>query len=227
MCESVGRAVHGLRRGIVGSLTARDRRDYGWPMSTKTAGRHDLLNDLFYPTLLFAALGGMTWAVRGSSGFGATKGCVFAGVMWGAAWWFIARDPSGAQSRRYTSAWIILALTFGIGISGSRGWGQWPNFFLGQLATNFESGNHEWVPVSRNYGFLWQLSREWLGRELAPVCWLGAPVPGFARGNGVSVSAAASVWPTSWARFCLTAIQSCFFLSIQRSNWSMGVSSRP
>src|SRR5437899_2394431 len=60
----------------------------------------------------------MVWAVRGCSGFGAMKGCIFAGVTWGTAWWFIARDPIGPQSRRYSSAWIILALAAGIGISG-------------------------------------------------------------------------------------------------------------
>ena len=30
--------------------------------------RHGLMHELVLPTLLFAALGGMTWAVRGSSG---------------------------------------------------------------------------------------------------------------------------------------------------------------
>src|SRR5205823_13581887 len=82
----------------------------------------DLTHDLILPALLFAALGGMVWAVRGCSGFGAMQGCIFAGVTWGTAWWFIARDPIGPQSRRYSSAWIILALAAGIGISGGRGW---------------------------------------------------------------------------------------------------------
>ena len=77
--------------------------------------RRDLLHDLVLPTLLFVALGGMTWAVRGCAGFGAWKGCVFAGVTWGAAWWYLAHDPRKEQSRRYASAWIVVALTFGIG----------------------------------------------------------------------------------------------------------------
>src|SRR3954468_19213715 len=83
--------------------------------------RHDWAHDLILPTLLFAALGGMTWAVRGCSGFGAVAGCIFAGVTWGAAWWFIAQDPEGERSRRYASGWIVLALTVGIGLSGARG----------------------------------------------------------------------------------------------------------
>ena len=99
--------------------------------------RHDFVHDLVLPTVLFAALGAMNWAVRGTRGFGGGAGCIFAGVMWGAAWWFCARDPVREQSRRYASGWIVFALTFGIGISGQRGWRQWSHFFSGQLFTNF------------------------------------------------------------------------------------------
>ena len=100
------------------------------PFAPGPAPQGNLADDLVLPTLLFMALGAMTWAVRGSSGFGAVNGCVFAGVTWGAAWWFIARDPAARQSRRYSSGWIILALTIGIGISGNRGWMQSPTQLL-------------------------------------------------------------------------------------------------
>ncbi len=139
--------------------------------------RRDLAHDLLLPTILFAALGAMTWAVRGCSGFGAMKGCIFAGVMWGAAWWFIARDPSGQQSRRYTSGWIILALTIGIGISGARGWMQWPSFFEGHLQTNTAKG--EFVPISRAYGFLWLFIAgvPWAGLGACMLAWCGSQRP--------------------------------------------------
>jgi hypothetical protein len=42
--------------------------------------KRDLASDFVLPTILFAALGGMTWAVRGCSGYGASAGCLFAGV---------------------------------------------------------------------------------------------------------------------------------------------------
>jgi len=101
-------------------------------------------------------------------------GCVFAGVTWGTAWWFIARDPSGKQSRRYTSGWIILALTFGIGISGARGWMQWPSFFEGRLQTNWAEG--EFVPISRAYGFLWLFIAgvPWAGIGACMLAWCGS-----------------------------------------------------
>jgi len=134
----------------------------------------NLTRDLFLPTLLFAALGGMTWAVRGCSGYGAVAGCMFAGVTWGAAWWFIARDPAGRQSRAYTSGWIILALLIGIGLSGGRGWMQWPSFFEGKLQTDAATG--AFVPISRAYGFLWLFIAgvPWAGIGACMMAWCGS-----------------------------------------------------
>jgi len=134
----------------------------------------DLTHDLFLPTLLFAALGGMTWAVRGCSGYGATMGCIFAGVAWGAAWWFIAREPNGERTRRYSSGWIILALTVGIGLAGNRGWMQWPSFFDGRLYTNYAQG--EWAPISRSYGFVWLFLAgvPWAGIGACMLAWCGS-----------------------------------------------------
>lgn len=139
------------------------------------ADRHrDLVHDLVLPTLLFAALGGMTWAVRGSSGYGASAGCIFAGVMWGAAWWFIAREPQRDRLRRYSSAWIVLAVTVGVGISGARGWMQWPSFFEGKLQTNYAAG--EYVPISRTYGFVWLFIAgvPWAGNGACLLAWCGS-----------------------------------------------------
>jgi len=101
-------------------------------------------------------------------------GCIFAGVMWGAAWWFIAREPGAEQSRRYASGWIILAVTVGVGISGARGWGQWPNFFDGRLFTNW--AEQESVPISRAYGFLWLFIAgvPWAGIGACMLAWCGS-----------------------------------------------------
>jgi hypothetical protein len=136
--------------------------------------RRDLANDLVLPTVLFAALGAMSWAVRGCRGFGGGAGCIFAGVLWGAAWWYCARDPAREQSRRYASGWIVLALTLGMGIAGQRGWMQWPHFFVGQLSTNWDK--QEFVPISSGYGFLWQFLSgvPWAGLGACLVAWCGA-----------------------------------------------------
>jgi hypothetical protein len=115
--------------------------------------RVDLTHDFLLPTLLFAALGAMSWAVRGTAGASAMNAHIAPGLLWGAAWWFVARQPSGHQSRRYASGWVIFALTVGFALAGNRGWVQWANFFDGRLLTN--SMRNEWVPISRTYGFLW------------------------------------------------------------------------
>jgi hypothetical protein len=137
----------------------------------------DLTHDFVLPTLLFAALGAMTWAVRGCSGFGGMDGCIFAGVTWGTAWWFIARDPGARQSRPYASGWIILALTVGIGFSGNRGWMQWPSFFDGHLQTNTALG--QGVPIHRAYGFLWLFIAgvPWAGLGACLLAWCGSHRP--------------------------------------------------
>ncbi len=129
----------------------------------------------------------MTWAVRGCSGYGGSAGCLFAGVTWGAAWWFIAREPGGRQSRPYTSGWIILALAVGIGLSGNRGWMQWPSFFEGHLQTNTPKG--EFVPIPRSYGFLWLF--------IAGVPWAGLGACALAWCN--------SLRPLRWGGWCLRA----------------------
>ena len=140
----------------------------------------DLTHNLLLPTLLFAALGAMSWAVRGCSGFGGSAGCIFAGVLWGVAWWFVARDGTTAHAehdnwawpaRRYTSGWIVLALTVGIGISGARGWMQWSSFFDGKLQTDYARG--EFVPISRTYGFIWLFiaGMPWAGVGACLLAW--------------------------------------------------------
>lgn len=143
----------------------------------KPAVTADIAHDLLLPALLFMALGAMTWAVRGSSGFGAFNGCVFAGVTWGAAWWFISRDPAAHQSRRYSSGWIILALTVGIGVSGNRGWMQWPSFFEGHLQLNTPQGR--FAPIPRIYGFVWLFIAgvPWAGLGACLLAWCAPQRP--------------------------------------------------
>ncbi|MBU6399726.1 MAG: hypothetical protein KGS61_05360 [Verrucomicrobia bacterium] len=137
--------------------------------------------DLVLPTLLFAALGGMTWAVRGCSGYGGMDGCLFAGVTWGAAWWFISRQPGPRQSRRYTSGWIILAVAAGVAVSGNRGWMQWPSFFDGRLQTNTPKG--QFAPLSPAYGYLWLFIAgvPWAGIGACLLAWCASGRPLRAR----------------------------------------------
>jgi hypothetical protein len=154
----------------------QERPPASQPANSTRVSPTDWLNDLILPTMLFVALGGMTWAVRGCSGFGAWKGCVFAGVTWGAAWWYLAHDPRKVQSRRYASAWIVAALTLGIGVAGIQGWMQWPSLFEGKLMTDATPSINRFVPISRAYGFLWLFlaGAKWAGIGACLLAWCGS-----------------------------------------------------
>lgn len=99
------------------------------------------------------------------------NGCAFAGVTWGAAWWFISRRPAGPALRSYNSGWVILALTIGIGVAGNRGWMQWPSFFEGRLQTNAAAGQS--VSIPKAYGFLWLFIAgvPWAGLGACALAW--------------------------------------------------------
>jgi hypothetical protein len=142
--------------------------------------RCDLAHDLVLPTLLFAGLGAMSWAVRGSAGAGGMNAHIAPGLLWGTAWWFLAREPSGARSRRYASGWILLALAAGFAIAGERGWMQWHHFFDGRLSTNYPKG--EYVPIHRAYGFLWFFiaGTAWAGLPACMLAWCGSRRPAHA-----------------------------------------------
>ncbi|MCC6794387.1 MAG: hypothetical protein IT366_04655 [Candidatus Hydrogenedentes bacterium] len=134
---------------------------------------NNLKHNLVLPTLLFASLGAMSWAVRGCSGYGGSAGCLFAGVLWGAAWWFIAREPGPVQSRRYTSGWIILALCVGFYIAGGRGWAQWWTLYEGRLQTN--ASKNEFVDIAPIYGYAWVFlsAVPWAGIGACMLAWCG------------------------------------------------------
>jgi hypothetical protein len=106
---------------------------------------HYYFHELVLPTILFMVLGGMTWAVRGCSGFGGSNGCLFAGITLATAWWFLSYDPKQQSIRPYANALAVMAMTIGIAFSGSRGWMQWPAFFEGKLYTNYTA--NEFVPI--------------------------------------------------------------------------------
>ena len=135
------------------------------------------MHDFALPTLLFAALGAMTWAVRGTAGASAMNAHIAPGTTWGAAWWYLAHEPAGRQSRRYASGWIVFALTVGFALAGNRGWVQWANFFEGHLITN--RAHNQWVPISRSFGFLWMFlaGAGWAGLPACFLAWCGERRP--------------------------------------------------
>lgn len=132
---------------------------------------HYYFHELIFPALLFVVLGGMTWAVRGCSGFGGSNGCLFAGITLGTAWWFLSYDPSRSSIRPYSNAFALMAMTLGIAVAGARGWMQWASFFEGRMYTNYPAG--EFVSIPRYYGFIWQFisGMPWAGLGACFLAW--------------------------------------------------------
>jgi len=116
------------------------------------------------------ALGGMTWAVRGCSGFGGSNGCLFAGITLATAWWFLSYDPKGSSVRPYSNAFVLMAMTLGIAFAGARGWMQWASFFEGKMYSHYPA---EFVPIPRYYGFIWQFISgiPWAGLGACFLAW--------------------------------------------------------
>lgn len=133
--------------------------------------RSNIMHDLVFPLLLFGSIGGMTWAVRGSSGFGASAGCIFAGVTLGTAWWYIAREPGGRQTRRYSSGWIVLAMVVAFGIAGNRGWMQWPAFWDNRIYIDYSKDSYTYI--DRSYGYIWLFIAgvPWAGLGACMMAW--------------------------------------------------------
>ena len=84
--------------------------------------------------MLFASLGGVTWAVRGCSGFGTVAGCVVASVAWVAAWWFLAQGLGGEPADcdpALERLGLSLGLLTGLGLSARNGLKGCCNIYLG------------------------------------------------------------------------------------------------
>ncbi len=151
---------------------------------------HYYLHELILPTILFMCIGAMTWAVRGCSGFGGSNGCLFAGITFATAWWFLSYTPGLNSMRSYCSGWVVLAMTLGIMVSGARGWAQWHPFFEGKLFTNYSAG--EYVPIPRYYGFIWLFiaGAPWAGLGACFTAWCYSRKPLGVLGWSVRIACA-------------------------------------
>ena len=74
--------------------------------------KQQLLQKYFYPILLFGGLGGLTWAIRGSSGWGGFDGALIPGLTWGLIWVLLSCKRGCDQQVG------MLWLGLGIGIGG-------------------------------------------------------------------------------------------------------------
>jgi len=94
--------------------------------------------------LLFGSIGGITWAIRGTGGWGGMDGTLVPGMTWGLLWYYVSRRM-GVDGRG-----ISFWLGFGIALGGMLGYGQYISWIRGMFNVKDEI-----IPVARWIGFLW------------------------------------------------------------------------
>jgi hypothetical protein len=114
------------------------------------------LHAFWLPMLLFGSMGAITWAIRGTDGWGGIDGTLVPGLTWGLLWYYLCRRR-GIDARG-----MVLWLGMGIAIGGELGYGQYVSWIQG----NFHIGD-DVVPVSPWAGYAWFV-----------ICGIGWGAPG-------------------------------------------------
>ncbi len=133
------------------------------------------IDEFLLASLVFASVGAITWAVRGTDGWGGIDGTIIPGMAWGILWWYVCWRK-GIDARG-----ISLWLGLGIALGGELGYGQYVSWILGR----FQVGE-EIVPVAAWIGYAWF--------AMCGVAWGG--VGGIALGWALAGRASLGAWLT-------------------------------
>jgi hypothetical protein len=110
---------------------------------------------LALPMLLFACLGGVTWAIRGTGGWDGIQGTILPGLTWGILWYYLSYRR-GIDSRS-----LILWLGLGLAIGGELGYGQYIAWIMGKFEVIIEipvadvAKENSYLEISPFFGYLW------------------------------------------------------------------------
>jgi hypothetical protein len=139
------------------------------------------LQELWPAMLLFGSVGAITWAIRGTDGWGGVDGTMVPGMTWGLLWYYVC-CRKGIDARG-----IPLWLGLGISVGGELGYGQYVSWIQGKFNVGEDT-----LPIAPWIGYVWfvicgigwgatggvalgwALSgrasfRRWLGRILIPL----------------------------------------------------------
>lgn len=130
---------------------------------------------LWLPILLFGSMGAITWAIRGTSGWGGIDGTIIPGMTWGLLWYYLCYR-NGIDARG-----IPLWLGLGIALGGELGYGQ----YVSWIQRKFMVGDAT-IPVSPWTGYAWFV-----------ICGIGWGAPGgIALGWALGARATRRRWLT-------------------------------
>lgn len=82
---------------------------------------------LLIPAIVFSSIGAITWAIRGTSGWGGFDGAVVHGMAWGLLWYYFLYKI-GLDGRK-TSFWLAI----GVSIGGMLGYGIYVSWIRGRF----------------------------------------------------------------------------------------------
>lgn len=165
-------------------LDISDRERYERHREARTERRSPfiVLHELWLPILLFGSIGAITWAIRGTTGWGAIDGTILPGMMWGLLWYYLCHRK-GIDGRG-----IALWLGLGIALGGELGYGQFVSWIRGMFNVGDEVIDidpwigHAWFAITGigwgapgGIALGWALSekvtlRGWLVRLIVPSC---------------------------------------------------------
>lgn len=159
-----------IGKGLMSMMTIMNKERYRrYRAASNSAGR-GLVHELWLPALLFGSMGAITWAIRGTDGWGGIDGTLVPGLTWGLLWYYLCYRK-GVDARG-----IVLWLGLGLALGGELGYGQYVAWIRGM----FYAGD-DIIPIS-----------PWLGYAWFAVCGVGWAAPGgimlgWALHPGVSV----------------------------------------
>jgi len=114
------------------------------------------ITEVVLTAIVFASMGAITWAIRGTAGWNGIDGTIVPGLTWGILWWYVCWRK-GIDARG-----IPLWLGLGIAMGGELGYGQ----YVSWIRSMFEVGD-EVVPIA-----------PWIGYTWFAVCGVGWAAPG-------------------------------------------------
>ncbi len=132
-----------------------------------------LVYDLWLPMLLFGGMGAITWAIRGTDGWGGIDGVLVPGLTWGLFWYYLCRQK-GIDARG-----VALWLGLGLALGGELGYGQYVSWIQGKFYVG-----EDMFPVSPWVGYGWFM-----------ICGIGWGAPGgIVLGWALGTAASARQW---------------------------------
>jgi len=132
--------------------------------------------EILLPCLLFGSLGAITWAIRGTSGWGGFDGAILPGFTWAILWYYFCYKRG--IDVRSTVFWLGL----GIAIGGMLGYGQYVSWIQGKFFVNGIDDTRDINPII-GYIWFWICGAAWggiggvllgwiLNKEVSTKTWL-------------------------------------------------------